>query len=143
MSDAFLKRFGNVERPSREEIRAFLKHPEPERDSKGNIMYVTEQAHKDNCDINKIMRKYATMGVVEHVNNIEAAHGNLTGDDFKSMMDKIVGIQAEFNELPSELRKRFTNDPAKLLTYLDDPKNTEEAIKIGLLKYKNKTEPTP
>lgn len=148
MSDAFLKRFGDVERPSREEIRAFLKHPDPERDSKGKILYVTEQAHKDSVDVNKIVRKYVNTGLVEHINHIEAAYGNLDGHDFKDMMDKITGIQEDFNKLPSEIRKRFAHNPEKLLRFFEDEKNTDEAIRLGLLKEHTKikqhnTEPTP
>lgn len=148
MSDAFLKRFGNVERPSREEIRAFLKYPEPERDSKGKILYVTEQAHKDSVDINKIVKKYSKTGLIEHINHIEAAWGTLDGKDFKDMMDKITGIQEDFDRLPSPIRNKFNHNPEKMLAYLADEKNTNEAIELGLLKAHTKikqhtTEPTP
>ena len=40
--------------------------------------------------------------------------------------------QQSFESLPSELRAKFENDPAKLISYLSDDKNNAEAIKLGL-----------
>lgn len=45
-----------------------------------------------------------------------------------------------FDDLPSELRDRFNNDPTKLLKFLDDPNNKDEAIKLGLV---NPPKPPP
>jgi len=39
--------------------------------------------------------------------------------------------------LPSDVRKRFSNDPAELIDFLADKKNDEEAIKLGLKIKKN------
>jgi len=38
-----------------------------------------------------------------------------------------------FSQMPSAIRKRFNNDPAELIKFVLDPKNREEAIKIGLI----------
>lgn len=134
MSKKFLDRFGNVEVPSREEIRSFLNIPEPERDGNGNILYVTEQAHRDRCDVNKIIARYAKTGLIDHVTDIEAAYGDMSGRDFKEMVDRVVGIQAKFNELPSSIRKEFGNDPSALLAFFENPDNRGRAIELGLIR---------
>ena len=40
--------------------------------------------------------------------------------------------QQSFESLPSELRGRFENDPAKLIDFLSDERNNAEAVKLGL-----------
>jgi hypothetical protein len=44
-----------------------------------------------------------------------------------------------FMTLPAELRYKFNNDPQNFISYLQDPKNDEEAIKYGF-KVKRQTE---
>ena len=38
-----------------------------------------------------------------------------------------------FDSLPSSLRERFSNDPSRLLAFVDDESNFDEAVKLGLL----------
>ena len=38
-----------------------------------------------------------------------------------------------FDNLPSDVRNRFNNNPAQLLDFVADPENKEEAIELGLL----------
>ena len=40
--------------------------------------------------------------------------------------------QNAFDQLPSEVRNKFHNDPAKLIGFLKDEKNNEEAYALGL-----------
>ena len=35
--------------------------------------------------------------------------------------------------LPAQIRSRFENDPAKLIDFLDNSENLDEAIKLGLV----------
>lgn len=42
-------------------------------------------------------------------------------------------VQNEFNALPSDIRRKFDNDPNKMLNFVKDDKNIEEAYKLGLL----------
>lgn len=104
------------------------------KNSDGTIQYTTEQSHKDIVNINKIIRKYDKNGVISHIQNIEAQFGNLNGDDFKVMTDKIIDARKKFDKLPSQLRNRFRNNPAELLQFMDDPDNRKEAIDLGLIR---------
>jgi hypothetical protein len=42
--------------------------------------------------------------------------------------------------LPANIRSRFDNDPAKLIDFMENPANREEAESLGLV---NKSEPVP
>lgn len=114
------------------EMRIFCQRP-GKRDENGNIQYFTEQAHKDTCDVNKIIQKYDKTGLISHVSKIEAQFGDMTGADFKAMQDKVANATSMFNELPSEIRNRFKNNPYGLLKFMENPDNRAEAIKLGII----------
>ena len=63
--------------------------------------------------------------------------------DYQSSMDKIIKAQDAFLTLPSDVRKRFGNDPQAFLAYMDDPANMEESIKLGLRIKKDDPKPDP
>lgn len=132
MSKAFREKFGTAS-VDREEIRNFCRKP-GRTDDDGKPVYFTEQAHKDECNVNNIIRKYDRTGLITHVNKIEARFGDITGLDFKTMMDTVTQTTMLFNNLPSEIRNRFQNDPGKLLAFMEDPNNRNEAISLGLIK---------
>ena len=47
-------------------------------------------------------------------------------------MDKITQAELAFNDLSSDIRAKFHNDPGKLIDFLSDEKNNKEAIELGL-----------
>ena len=49
------------------------------------------------------------------------------------MVSKVTEARSIFAQLPSELRKRFHNDPAELVVFMSDSANVEEAISLGLM----------
>lgn len=115
------------------EMRELCQRP-GRHDEHGNIIYFTEQAHKDACDVNKIIRKYDKTGLISHISKIEGQFGDVSGEDFKSMQDTIVRAQQMFDQLPSEIRVKFQNSPQTLLAFMDDPNNRQEAIDLGLIR---------
>lgn len=93
-----------------------------------------QQNAKDECDINNIVKKRETTGLITHISSRPARYGNfITAHDFKSAMDQIIEAQDTFDMLPSEVRKRFANDPAQFLEFAQDPANEAELQKMGLL----------
>lgn len=102
-------------------------------DENGDIQYTTEQSHKDQCNINNIIQKYDKHGLITHVSRFEASFGDVSGADFKAMADKVAAAKSAFNNLPSKIRNRFANDPTQLLSFMDNPNNRDEAIKLGLI----------
>jgi len=96
---------------------------------------VTEQHHKDDCDINVLMKRYASGEIIDHVNDLQASFGDFSDvPDYQEALNRVNDARAAFMELPATTRKRFDNDPGQLIGFLSDEKNTEEAIKLGLVK---------
>lgn len=122
----------NSERKTTEQMRLFCQRP-GKMDENGKPIYFTEQAHKKICDVNNIIKKYDKTGVIQHVTKFEAKFGDVTGIEFRAMHDKIISAQQSFDSLPSSIRKRFGNDAGRLIAFMDNPDNREEAIKLGLI----------
>lgn len=53
--------------------------------------------------------------------------------DLRQILDYNRDAKNKFAELPQKLRKRFHNDPRELWSFITDPDNAEEALRLGLL----------
>lgn len=115
-----------------QEMRIFSQRP-GRRNDQGKPIYTTEQAHKNECDVNRIIQKYDRTGLITHVSRFEAEFGDLTGLEFKAAQDKVANALSMFEQLPANIKKRFRNSPQDLLTFMEDPNNREEAIDLGLI----------
>ncbi len=93
---------------------------------------LTKQSFTKECDINNIMAKYQKTGAIDHVNKHEASYGFATSHDFQSALETIRTGQTMFDELPSSIRTKFENDPAKFLDFVQDNKNQAEMVELGL-----------
>jgi len=93
----------------------------------------TKQSFKDECDINRIMARYAATGTIDFVNKREAQFMDVSEIDFQHAMEVVTTSRQAFMTLPAELRNRFNNDPGQLLGFLEDSSNMEEAVKLGLI----------
>lgn len=94
----------------------------------------TKQSFKDESDINHIMARYQKTGVLDFAEKHSPQYGDVTGLEFQAGMELIKRAQAMFSDLPSSVRTRFENDPAKFLDFVHDDANREEAAAMGLLK---------
>lgn len=133
MSIDYAEKFGSPPPTTTAEMREYCKRP-GNHDEDGNIVYVTEQAHKDQCDINKIVARFDKTGLITHMSKIEGKFGDLSGADFTKMSQQVANARSMFEDLPSNIRARFENDPGKLLEFFEEPKNRDEAIELGLIK---------
>lgn len=94
---------------------------------------MTQQQFKDDADINEIVRRFGLTGQLPE-NLRMPVSGDFTGvSDFQSAMNLVLQAQEEFMKLPAHVRERFGNDPSKLMAFLDDASNRDEARKLGLL----------
>ncbi len=92
-----------------------------------------KQAFKDECNINKIMARYQKTGVVDHVNTHQPSYGYVPAIQFREALELVAQSREEFAELPSEIRKRFDNNPADFLTFCENADNRSEMALLGLL----------
>lgn len=108
------------------------------------LVSLTKQAFKDECDINNIMRKYERTGVLDHVGMSVPQYGEYMGSlSYQESLNAILYAQDQFSALPAELRERFGNDPAQLLAFMEDSKNLDEAVKLGLVQKPSSSIPQP
>jgi len=95
---------------------------------------LTHQSFKDECDINTIMGRYLKTGVLpENLSQAQAQYLDVSDIDYQEAAQLVAGAKSLFQELPSAIRNRFDNDPAKLLAFTSDDKNRREAAEMGLL----------
>lgn len=94
----------------------------------------TEQAHKNECDMNFILRDYTRTGFIRHAKNNQGRYDDVSVSSFQDAMFLVTQAKNMFNELPSQVRKRFGNDPSEFLGFVQNPENKEEMAKLGILK---------
>lgn len=94
---------------------------------------VVQQQFAEECDINTIVKRFGLTG--ELPNGVDMPlSGDFTGvTDFQTAMNLVRKSQESFLELPAHIRERFANDPARVMQFLDDPSNREEAINLGIV----------
>lgn len=101
---------------------------------------MTKQGDKAAADINNILKNAKATGLIP-TRNVEPIEGELPEvDSFHDAMNTVVEAQSAFDALPSDLKQKFGNDPAKYLEFVGEKnedgslKNTDELVKMGLLK---------
>lgn len=96
---------------------------------------MTKQEFTEVCDINKIMKRYERDGVLPVFQERNPVFADVSMfPSYQETLNKINAIQEGFDQLPSNIRYKFDNDPAKLLDFVADPANQAEAVKLGLIK---------
>lgn len=94
---------------------------------------MTKQSFREECDINNILKRYQKTGVIEHVKHYNGQYGDFTGiNDYHSACNRVLAAEEAFSTLPSSLRSRFRNDPGEFLSFVNDPKNLDEMVSLGL-----------
>lgn len=95
----------------------------------------TRQEFKAECDINNILAGYNKTGLVTHVNKYQGQYADVTGNiDYQLALNAVIAGTDAFDSLPSNIRKRFENDPKLFLDFVSDPDNRNEMIRLGLCK---------
>lgn len=94
----------------------------------------TQQSAEAECNINEIVRRFGLTGEMPE-NFVMPQWGvDATGAlDFHAAMNAVREAEAAFMTLPAEVRVRFGHDPGSLMSFLEDEKNRDEALKLGLL----------
>ena len=94
---------------------------------------LTDQQYRDECDIEKILKRFGVTGQLPPNTRGNGVSGDFSNiGDFQNCLDRINRAKDEFNALPSQIRDRFGNDPAAYVDFVLDPQNTEECVRLGL-----------
>ncbi len=97
----------------------------------------TKQSFAEEANINSIMKKFHRTGELvdpTKISDRKAFFGDVSGiGDFQQMKNTVLEAEVHFGNLPSEIRTRFENQPNKLVEFLEDPANKDEAIELGIV----------
>lgn len=108
----------------------------------------TKRYMSADCDINTIMAK-AQRGFAVPGGRKPAIFGDFTSvpDDaaqaFTRAVELVQSAEQSFSELPANVRDRFNNNPAEMLTFLADVNNRAEAVRLGLIEDQKPVSPPP
>lgn len=94
----------------------------------------TRQEFAAECDINTIMKKYAASGVISHINKAAPRYYDFSDvpADFQAAMNMMIEADGAFMRLPSDVRKRFGNDPAEFVQFAGEKDNLPQMREWGL-----------
>lgn len=94
---------------------------------------LAQQQFKDESDINVLFNKYLETGEMPQI-EATLTYQNFEGPfDFQTAMNAVRAAQEQFQQLPARIKNRFDNDPQKLLDFLDNQENRDEAEFLGLV----------
>lgn len=94
---------------------------------------LAEQSARDECDINKLLAKYGMAAIQAHAEQYKGQYGDVSGlVSFQEAQNIIAQANQMFASLPSEIRKRFGNDPQEFLNFAEDPANDNQMVAMGL-----------
>lgn len=94
---------------------------------------LTQQQFKEDSDINVIVSRFGLTGELPD-DFRPPVSGDFRGiTNFHDALNAVRAAEESFMELPGELRKRFSHDPQLLIEFVEDGRNRDEAVRLGLI----------
>jgi len=89
---------------------------------------LARQEFAEECDINTIMERYDSGETITHVARSSPLYLDYTAvpDNLMDAMNFMEGARMEFMRLPAKVRKEFDNDPARFVSFAEDPANLDQ-----------------
>lgn len=98
----------------------------------------TKQSFRTEADINWIVARYQRTGMLTDpgkVSRREAIFADFSEvGDFQDAQERIIKGREAFDSLSAEVRRRFDNEPGKLLDFMADEANLKEAQDLGIIE---------
>ena len=101
---------------------------------------LTHQSFKDECDINSILSSMQASGLINGSSDVQRFEDVADSLQYQDALNYILDADSSFASLSADVRARFNNDPFYMLQFLENDKNRDEAIRLGLV---NPAEPVP
>lgn len=96
---------------------------------------MTKQEMAHDTDINVIMRKWVSQGVIPGTGGREARYGDFSsGMSYHDSLNSVIEMQTTFEALPALVRKACDNDPGKFLDMCEDESRIDELKALGLVE---------
>lgn len=118
--------------------------PHPRYITPTGSVSMTKQSHKDECDINLIIKRYQKTGIIQHITSQTPIYTDLPDTlDYQHSLAVLQEAEDAFATLPSVVREHFSNDPAAFLAAFSDPAQHAQLKEWGLLNSSPGREPDP
>lgn len=92
---------------------------------------LTRQEFTEECDINKIVRRYQLTGAITHFARYSPQYGDFSPCDLQTARNLLKRAEELFAELPANIRAEFPT-PEAFLTFVQNPQNAERMRALGL-----------
>lgn len=93
----------------------------------------TDQQWKEHCDVNYIMDRFAKTGQINHLAKRTGQYADVSGvHNLHESLCLVRKAEEEFKKQPAKVRARFHNNLEEMYEFLQDPRNDEEAVALGL-----------
>lgn len=102
---------------------------------------LTDPQWSEESDINYIMQKFQKTGQLTWLSKNQGVYADVS--EIPNLLDASIIVrdsQLKFDALPAEVREKFKNNPQNMIDYLQEPRNYEEAVQLGLLSKKAKND---
>jgi hypothetical protein len=93
---------------------------------------LTEQSHKNECDINLILAQFMETGLMPNMKNNKPQYADVSDIDFQNIQNQLANAKTLFEELPQHVKAQFDNEPFKFLQFAENPKNNQALVDMGL-----------
>ena len=94
---------------------------------------LTEQQFAEESQILNKIRKYDSQGFFDSINRNPGQYNDFTQvRDLADAIDQIEQARDAFQEIPSDIRKRFNNSPSEFFDFASKEDNYNELVKLGL-----------
>lgn len=94
----------------------------------------TQQHFKDVCDINGIVNRFKSTGVITHLARRQGSYGFASAQSFTEAAFIVANVTSEFAAMPAKIRTHFDNNVAAFLDAAQDPDRRPELEELGLLE---------
>lgn len=97
---------------------------------------LTNQDSRYDSDPNEVMRKYASTRDRSVFDQVLPRYNDFIGapQSFQEAVQQVQAAQEAFMALPAEVRSRFDNDAGKFVKFIEDDRNIDEAVKLGIVR---------
>ena len=105
---------------------------------------LTQQHHVDQVKVQNIIKQYDKTGILAHVAQGVAHYGDYSKiNEYKTSLDFVNTANQSFDELPSHIREKFSNNAGEFFEFATNPKNKEVMQELGLFPVEERNSETP
>jgi len=100
-----------------------------------------QQQFRDSTHISEVIRRYGMDALPAPAPRQPGVtlDQSMLSDGYHDALLIVQQADAAFNQLPAKIRERFKHNPQLLLQFLNDPKNRDEAVSLGLIDVPDET----